>query len=198
MKPLEKPAETSVPIADFIANRWSPRVFDSSHKLSDGDLTALGEAARWAPSSNNAQPWKLALLRRGEAEFEAVSSSGLTGFNQSWAPSASGYVVVIADQLKPDGSAWDKAIAYYNAGLASAQIVFQAEHMGLRAHYMGGIVHDEIAKVLNLDLSKHWIVNVIAVGLQKEHSGASEELQARETARRERKPLSEIVIHGLV
>lgn len=192
---VSKPANTIVPISELIANRWSPRVFDKAHTLSHGDVLALAEAARWAPSSNNAQPWKFSLLLRGSAEFEAVSESGLTGFNQSWAPNASLFAVVMADQVRPDGNPWDKAIAFYNAGLASAQLVFEAESMGLKAHYMGGIVHDEIAAILGV--SGVWVVNVIAVGKQGDPSAASEELQQRERAPRERKALEEIVLHGL-
>ena len=192
---ISKPAETIVPISPLIANRWSPRVFDATHELSHGDVLALAEAARWAPSSNNAQPWKLSILTRGSDEFEVISNSGLTGFNQSWAPNASAYVVVMADKVRPDGNPWDKAIAYYNAGLMSAQVVFEAESMGLKAHYMGGIVHDEIERILAV--SGVWVVNVIAIGLQGDVSSASPELQEREVAPRSRKELSEIILHGL-
>ena len=194
-KIISKPAETIVPISDIIANRWSPRVFDASYELTHGDVLALGEAARWAPSSNNAQPWKFAILLRGTPTFESVSSTGLTGFNQTWAPNASAYVVVLADKTRPDGKEWDKAVVFYNAGLASAQIVYQAESMGLKSHYMGGIVHDEIEATL--EVKDSWVVNVIAIGKQGDASSVSEELQARESATRERKPLEEIIIHGL-
>ncbi len=192
---ISKPAETIVPISDIIANRWSPRVYDLTHELTHGDVLALGEAARWAPSSNNAQPWKFAILLRGTPTFESVSSVGLTGFNQTWAPNASAYVVVLADKTRPDGKEWDKAVVFYNAGLASAQIVYQAESMGLKSHYMGGIVHDEIEATL--EVKDSWVVNIIAIGKQGGVSSVSEELQARESATRERKPLEEIIIHGL-
>lgn len=192
---VSKPATTIVPISDLIANRWSPRVFDKDHTLSHGDLLALAEAARWSPSSNNAQPWKFSFLVRGSKEFEAVASAGLTGFNQTWAPNASMFAVVMAEQVRPDGNPWDKAIAFYNAGLASAQVVYQAESMGLRAHYMGGIVHDEIQAILGA--SGVWVVNVIAIGKQGDAASVSEELQKREHAPRERKPLEEIILHGL-
>jgi nitroreductase len=193
--PISKPAETIVPISELISNRWSPRVFDVTHQLSHGDVLALAEAGRWAPSSNNAQPWKFSILLRGSAEFEQISTKGLTGFNQTWAPASSAYVVVMADKVRPDGNPWDKAIVYYNAGLASAQIVFEAEAMGLKAHYMGGIVHDEIEQILQL--SDVYVVNVIAVGLQADATSASPELQEREAAPRTRKPLEEIILHGL-
>ncbi len=192
---MSKPASTIVPVSDLIANRWSPRIFDPSHALTHGDVLALAEAGRWAPSSNNAQPWKFSILLRGSAEFDAISNSGLTGFNQSWAPTASAYVVIMADKVRPDGNEWDKAIVYYNAGLASAQIVFEAEAMGLKAHYMGGIVHDEIERILGIEGS--WIVNVIAIGKQGDVAAASPELQEREQAPRTRKSLEEIILHGL-
>jgi nitroreductase len=192
---ITKTAQTIVPIAELIANRWSPRVFDSSHSLTHGDVLALAEAARWSPSSNNAQPWKFSIVVRGSEEFEAISKLGLTGFNQSWAPQASAYVVVMADQLRPDGKEWDKAIAFYNAGLASAQVVYQAESMGLKGHYMGGIVHDEIQRILNV--TDVWVVNVITVGVQGDVSAVPEEIQQRELAARERKPLEQILLHGL-
>jgi nitroreductase len=101
----------------------------------------------------------------------------------------------MADKVRPDGNPWDKAIVYYNAGLASAQIVFEAEAMGLKAHYMGGIVHDELEQILQL--SDVYVVNVIAVGLQADATAASPELQEREAAPRTRKPLEEIILHGL-
>lgn len=192
---IQKSASTSMPIAEILANRWSPRIFDSTAEVSDGDIMALAEAARWAPSSNNFQPWKFAFLKRGSQEFQQLSETALTGFNQSWAPSASLYAVVMVDQTRPDGKPWDQPIAYFNAGLAASQLVFQAEHMGLKAHYMGGIVHEEILKILKL--SGVWVVNVIAIGTQGELGQASEELQARELASRERKPLGEIVVFGL-
>ncbi len=192
---ISKPAETIVPISDLIANRWSPRVFDISHELSHGDVLALAEAARWAPSSNNAQPWKLAILTRETTEFQAISNSGLTGFNQTWAPKASAFVVVMADQVRPDGNPWDKAIAFYNAGLMSAQVVYEAEAMGLKAHYMGGIVHDQIEAIL--EVSGIWVVNVIAIGKQGDVSEVPAELQERESAPRTRKSLEEIILHGL-
>jgi hypothetical protein len=101
----------------------------------------------------------------------------------------------MADQIRPDGKEWDKAVAFYNAGLASAQVVFEAESMGLKGHYMGGILHDEIAAVLGV--TGVWIVNVIAIGRQGDVSKVSDELQQRERSARERKPLEDIVLHGL-
>jgi len=192
---VSKPAQTIVPLSPLIAQRWSPRVYDPSHTISHGDVLALGEAARWAPSSNNFQPWKFSILVRGTKEFEAVVERGLTGFNQSWAPSSSALVVVMAERLRTDGKEWDKGIAFFNAGLAASQVVFEAEAMGLKGHYMGGIIHDEIEAILGV--KDVWVVNVITVGMQGDISSVSPELQEREREPRTRKPLEEILLHGL-
>jgi hypothetical protein len=101
----------------------------------------------------------------------------------------------MADQVRPDGNPWDKAIAFYNAGLMSAQVVFEAETMGLKSHYMGGIVHDEIEAALGV--TGVWVVNVIAIGKQGAINSVSAELQERELTPRARKDLSEIILHGL-
>ena len=194
-QPVSKPATTIVPISALIANRFSPRVFDETHTLSHGDLLAFGEAVRWAPSSNNAQPWKFAFLTRDSEEFKLISEHGLTGFNQTWAPKASMLAVVMANKIRPDGKEWDKAIVYYNAGLASQQLVFEAESMGLKAHYMGGIIHDMVQEIV--DVKDVYIVNIIAVGLQASHENVSAEMQERELQPRERKPLMEIISHGI-
>jgi nitroreductase len=194
-KIIEKPAETQVPISAILQNRWSPRVFDESHELVAADVLALMEAARWAPSSSNLQPWKFAVLLRDTDLFDALSAQALVGFNQQWAPSASALVVVMANKLTAKGQAADQASAFYDLGLASAQIVFQAEAMGLRAHYMGGFSQEKAQEVMQVP--DVWVVNIMAIGLQGDVSKVSEELQERERSLRVRKDLAEIVTHGL-
>ena len=93
---MQKPAITESELHPLIAERWSPRVYDPHHQLTLEELTQIGEAFRWGPSSNNQQPWKLVLLSRDNQKFQELSASGLTGFNQSWAPKASAYAVVLA------------------------------------------------------------------------------------------------------
>lgn len=191
---ITKPAVTSIPISEVIANRWSPRVFDESFELSDQESLALLEAARWAPSSNNSQPWRFVFSRRGDQNFETVSK-GLLGFNQSWAPHASALVVVLINRFMPDGSEAPLPISYYNAGLASSQLVFEAEALGLKAHYMSGIDFPGLEEALAMPELK--IVACIAVGKQGELSKASPDIAAREVLARERKDLAEIVVRGL-
>ncbi|CAB4561502.1 unannotated protein [freshwater metagenome] len=180
-----KPADTSAHLADLIRNRWSPRIFDPTHLLSAEQIQSLGEAARWAPSSSNQQPWHVVFLTQGSKLFQEISEKGLTGFNQAWAPSCSLYAVMLARQTEK-GKARDQAGTYFDLGLASMQMVMQAEAMGLKSHFMGGIVPLEIEKTLNV--KDHWVVCVIAIGKQASLEAASEDLIARETAERTRLP----------
>lgn len=192
MSNVSKTAHTEVPISAVIANRFSPRVYDPSHTISDQEVLRLAEAARWAPSGNNAQPWRFAFLKRDDELFKQISESALTGFNQSWAPNSSLYVVAFANRFKADGSELDRHASYFNNALATAQIVLEAEAMGLKSHYMGGILHDEVLRLFDLDDA--WVTCIITVGALGDPAGASEEMQQRESAPRERKSLDEIVI----
>jgi nitroreductase len=178
-----KPAVTDAHLNELIGNRWSPRVYDSSHELSESEIASLGEAVRWAPSSNNQQPWHAVFLTRDNPLFQQVSEKGLTGFNQSWAPAASAYAVMLARKHQ-EGKERNQAATYYDLGLASMQLVIQAESMGLKSHFMGGIIHDEISEILNVQ--DHWVVCVITIGKQGSIDQVSDELKARETASRSR------------
>lgn len=192
MTKIQKPADTSVPISELLANRWSPRVYDPTHVMTQQQITRLAEAARWAASGNNAQPWRFAFTLRGEELFEKISAGMLSGFNASWAPNASLYVLAFANKFKADGSELDRHAAYFNNALATSQLVFEAEAMGLKAHYMGGVLHDEILKLVGAEDA--WLTCVITVGAQGDASNVSDELKQREAAPRERKPLEKIVI----
>lgn len=189
MTKITKPADTTASLNPIIANRFSPRIHDPNHVLSQSEIESLGEAFRWAPSSMNQQPWKIIFATRGSELFNQISERGLTGFNQTWAPKTSAYAVVLAKQSE-DGKPRDKAATYFDLGLASQQLALQAEHMGLRAHYMGGIMHDEIAQLVGA--TDHWVVVVITIGLQGELEGNDEAIIERETAVRTRKPAAEI------
>lgn len=179
----EKPAITDAQLTPLIRDRWSPRIYDSSHLLDMEQIQSLGEAVRWAPSSNNQQPWHVIFLTRDNPLFQELTEKALTGFNQSWAPAASLYAVVLGRKFQ-EGKERNQANTYYDLGLASMQLVVQAESMGLKSHFMGGILHDEIASILNV--SDHWVVCVITVGKQASIEGVAEELVARETATRSR------------
>lgn len=192
---VQKPAVTQVPISEILTNRWSPRVYDETHVVSDDQVLRLAEAVRWAPSGNNAQPWRFVFTKRGDELFNKIAESGLTGFNQSWAPKSSLFVLALANKFKADGSELERHGSYFNNALATSQLVFEAESMGLKAHYMGGVLHDAILELVGVQDA--WLTCIITVGVQGDVDQASEELQMRERSTRERKPMSEVVISGI-
>jgi nitroreductase len=185
-----KAAQTSVPIHPLLAQRWSPRGFDAEHQLDDQTVLALLEAARWAPSAANSQPWRFLVARRGEPAFAqllAVLSPG----NQPWAERASALVLVAAEVVDEQGKA--RPWAHYDTGQAVAALSMQAEAIGLSAHQMGGFDAVAAARQFGLDAALTPVV-VIALGLRDEANPLPEPYAARETAVRARSPLSSLLL----
>jgi nitroreductase len=193
---MEKRPETSSkagPLLPEILDRWSPRAFNPERELTESEKYGILEAARWAPSSGNNQPWKLGWIDRTDTNFTKFLESALAPGNATWAKNAAALVVVVT-QTESDGNVLDRS--RYTTGLAAGQIVLQAQYLGLFSHQMSGINPDEIQSFLGL--GEHQEVQaVIAIGEMAEASTLPEELALRETADRERKPLEEIVVYGL-
>ena len=190
---MKKTAITAAPILPVLAERWSPRSFNTEYVLTKHELLSILEAARWAPSANNAQPWRYSVLNRGEALFEQVAAEGLSGFNQAWAPNASTLVIVSIKTLTADGK--ENHSAPYDAGLSVANLVTQAHELGLHAHQIGGFVPEALKSILGLAEDLRPIV-VVAIG----KVAPAEQLQGpayeREIQPRTRLELDEIVLHG--
>ncbi|MBB1496247.1 nitroreductase family protein [Propioniciclava sp. MC1595] len=89
---------TDLPIAPLLAQRWSPRGFDADHVINSDELVCIVEAARWAPSAGNTQPWAFAAARRGTEAFAAIHAT-LAGFNQVWTPAASAHATAQVEHL---------------------------------------------------------------------------------------------------
>ena len=186
---MNKRAVTAHPIHDVLANRWSPRSFDPSATLTPADLAPAFEAARWAPSANNLQPWQFIVGYRGDDTFAKIVED-LSGFNASWAPDASALVVAITNTVTASGR--DNVYARYDLGQAVAHFSIQLTADGHFAHQMGGF--DIEALTVALDVSEPWeIVSLIAVGALGDPNRLPEERRETETGPRERKPLSEVV-----
>jgi len=195
---LAKPAaidSAATALHPIIAQRWSTRSYDPSHELTTPAALALAEAFRWAPSSNNAQPWRLALLRRGEREFdEIMTQDGLTGVNPTWAARASALAVCLAARKRKSGDPWPQEVAWLNVGFAAQQLMLQAAALGLHSRYMGGIDREVIARVLGVDTDEYDVVVTMAIGrLADSTAGLPEEITEREQVARVRKPLAEIL-----
>ena len=190
---MSKTAITAAPIAPVLADRWSPRAYDSSYVLADHDLLSILEAGRWAPSANNAQPWLFSVAKRGDDLWNKITTEALEGFNAAWAPNASAFVVVSAEFITADGR--ENSYASYDAGLATMSMVIQAQELGIATHQVGGFNRVTMPGILGL---KDGVKPVVLLVLGK--LAAAETLQGpayeREVAPRVRKTLDEVVLHG--
>ncbi|KZE88376.1 nitroreductase family protein [Microbacterium sp. TNHR37B] len=182
-------ADVDAPILDVMAERWSTRVFDPQTPIDEEALSSALEAARWAPSANNTQPWRFVVARRGGTAHAAIVEA-LMGFNRSWAADAAA-LVVFATTTSLDGKplGW----ASYDAGQAAAYFTIQAHASGLHTHQMGGFDREAIARAFGFgdDLAA---VTVMAVGALGDIEAAPEALRERELAPRTRRPIAETVI----
>lgn len=184
-------ATTSAPILDVLAERWSPRSYDTTATISDETLASLLEAARWSPSAGNSQPWRFLVARRGTDEFNRIVAT-LAGFNSVWAGSAAVLVVALAETVDTEGKA--RPWAVYDLGQSVAHLSIQAHHEGLHVHQMGGFSKDGVRTAFGVD-ERFDPMTVAAIGIA---AGAealeNEALRDRETAPRTRLPLDELVL----
>ena len=183
-------ADTRVPILDQLAARWSPRSFDAEATVTDAQLDALLEAARWSPSASNHQPRRFIVARRGTPAFESIVSA-LVGFNATWAHRASALIVGIAETSTVDGD--KRPYAEYDLGQAVAHLSVQAEVEGLVTHQMAGVEWDTL--VAAFDLTENLKpITVTAVGSVDAAEKLPKALAEREVAPRTRLSLDEIVL----
>ena len=186
-------AKTATPIHPVLTTRRSPRSFDASANIAKDDLLAILEAARWATSANNFQPWRFHVGVRGDDVFKTALAT-LVPFNQSWANRASVLVMVSVVNQNDDGT--PRPLSGYDAGLAVSQLTFEAHSRGQVAHQMAGFDAAKAAESFGLPANITPLV-VIAIGTQAPAEQLEGVLLERETAPRQRKELSEIVLAGL-
>lgn len=188
---LSRNADTSVPILDVLASRWSPRSFDGSAVIDEDVLTGVLEAARWTPSANNVQPWRFIVGRRGSETFEKIAA-GVMGFNRAWVGAASVLIVNVAEVSDDAGA--PRPFASYDLGQAVAHLSVQAHHSGLHVHQMGGVEREALHAAFGLD-DRFEVQTVSAIGVVASPDAlADESARAREIAPRGRKALEEIVL----
>jgi nitroreductase len=182
-------------IDPLFLNRWSPRAY-TGEDMAEAELFRLFEAARWAPSANNAQPWRFIYARRNVGRW-AYLLSLLNEGNRRWADKASALVVLLSKthQLRAgDTEPAPLRTHSLDAGAAWASLAFQAERGGWRTHAMGGFDRAAASGVLGVPDGYH-IEIVIAVGRQGDAAALPTELQAREQPNA-RRPLTELVAEG--
>ena len=172
-----------------ILHRWSPRSF-SDRDVSPADLKTIFEAARWAASSYNEQPWRFFVGRRNSPTYQKILGA-LIEFNQAWAKSAPVLILGAARTTFSHNDAPNR-VALYDLGAAASYLTLQAAALGLSSHQMAGF--DEAAARKALEIPESYILGaVIAVGYQGEPAALpNEQMLAQETSPRARKSLSEI------
>ncbi len=181
------------PIDALFLERWSPRAF-TGEAVPHSDLMTMIEAARWAPSGYNSQPWRFVYALPGTPAWETLFGL-LVPFNQGWVKNAGALVFLASngmmntpDGLKPSYS------ASFDAGTASALFQLQAVKMGWHAHGMTGFDHERAPTALNLP-PHHRVEAAFAVGRKADPATLPEETRARETPNN-RHPLSDFTFEG--
>jgi nitroreductase len=188
----EKKAVTDHPIHNLLTERWSPYAFDSK-PVAKADLCSLFEAARWAASSYNEQPWSYLVATKEDREFERILSC-LVEPNQAWAKSAPVLALGIV-HLKFSQNNKDNRAAVHDLGLAAGNLLVEATARGLSVHQMIGIHPDKAREVFQIpEHSEAW--TAIAIGYKGDSSKLPEALRERDLMPRQRKPLSQFVFAG--
>jgi nitroreductase len=170
--------------------RWSPRSF-SDRAVSAADVAKVFEAARWAASSYNEQPWRFLVGTRGSSAYEKILQS-LMPFNQAWAGKAPVLIFGVAKAKFSHNQAPNR-VALYDLGAAVSYLTLQAAALGLSTHQMAGFDADGALK--SFGVPEDYIAGaVIALGYQGEPAAlGNEQMLAQETSPRSRKSLGEIV-----
>lgn len=186
---LSKKAKTKIPINDLISRRWSPRIFDPNKSVSKEKLLQICEAARWAPSCANEQPYRYIIWNRYTNEVDFLKAfDSLDKWNKKWVKNCPILLVAIAvrDFSNGDFNRW----AEYDTGAASENICLQATDIGLYAHQMGGFDAKKLS--LNFNIPPNYKpIAMIAIGYKSyDFSLVHEKYQKTEIEERTRKPLS--------
>lgn len=189
----DKKASTDYPIHALLADRWSPYAF-ADRPVPEADLRSVFEAARWAPSSYNEQPWRYIVATQNDPEqFQRLLSCLVDG-NQLWAKAAPVLVLGVAS-LRFALNAKDNRAAVHDLGLAAGNLLLEATARGLFVHQMIGILPDKARDIYGIpDGFEAW--TGLAIGYKADPANLPGPLRERDLAYRQRKPLREFVFSG--
>jgi len=186
---------TQHPVHELLQARWSPYEFDANAAVNNSDLKSIFEAARWAMSAYNAQPWRYIVANRAtnEALWHEVLST-LVEPNQNWAK----HVPVLAlgminINFPHDGSS--NPVALHDLGAASAFLTLEATARGLVVHQMSGIVAEKVTSTFSLPDTIQ-PATALAIGYSGKNDALDNAYASRDEKPRERKPFSEIILRG--
>lgn len=188
-----KPANTEHPVHALIQNRWSPRAF-SDRPVAHDVLRSLFEAARWAPSSNNEQPWAFLVATKDEPENFVKVLSTLVEFNQTWAKNAAVLAIAVSE-MEFARNQHPNRTAFYDTGAAVAHLSTEATARGLVVHQMAGFAPHRAIELFHIP--KGWEpISAFAIGYAGDPNTLADPLRERELAPRTRKTISEFVMSG--
>jgi nitroreductase len=187
MKFAQSSADRVLPV---LLERWSPRAF-ADRDVAAADLKTIFEAARWAPSSYNEQPWRFFVGHRGSETYSKILGA-LVPFNQDWAKGAPVLVLGLA-RTRFSHNDTPNNYAAHDLGAAMALMAVQATVLGLAAHQMAGFDWAKAREAFAIP-DAFAMGSVMAIGYRGELTDMEEKFQAQEQAPRSRKPLSEIVL----
>jgi nitroreductase len=182
-------------IHELIQRRRSGRAYDAAREVTQADLDVLLEAARWAPSGGNVQPWRYVIGRTGDATWDKLFALLAEG-NRAWAQHAPVLILSVFEAVRTtaDGRKAPNRTAMHDLGMANISLVYEAVNRGLMARMMGGFNRDAALALINAEANGFDVGPVIALGYERDADHLSEELQQRERQPRTRKPASELLL----
>ena len=177
----------------LIVDRWSPRSFDGE-SVGQDDLAIIFEAAGWAPSAFNAQPWTFLYARPGDSFWDDFLSC-LIDFNRQWAQDAGALIYIVSKEAMGEGADAKPSHSHsFDAGSAWAMMALQATHMGYHAHGMTGVDFDRARTVLAVPHG-YRIEAAVAIGKRGDPAKLPDKLREREVPS-SRKPVTDIAVNG--
>lgn len=187
---MDKPAKTEHPIHDVLAKRWSPRAY-GDRPVDPGMLRSLFEAARWAASAFNEQPWRFIVATKDDKTAYDKAMSCLVEANQAWAKLAP---VIVLTLVKTNFTKGDKPnrVCQHDLGLAMGNLCAQATHMGLWVHQMAGVELDKVRQAYDVPTG-YDPMTAFTVGYQGDVNDLPEGMREPEKSARSRKPFGEFV-----
>jgi nitroreductase len=190
---MQKPAPSDFPVHELIRERWSPRAF-ADKPVTKEVLRSIFEAARWAPSSSNEQPWAYLVAVKDDHDSFAKMLSVLVEFNAAWAKGAPVLAIAVAHLVFAKNNAPNRN-AQYDTGAASALLSVEATAHGLAVHQMAGFDPEKARQVFGIPAGWEAIA-ALAIGYPGDPDSLPQPLKDRELSPRTRKPIAEFVMAG--
>lgn len=190
---MKKTADTEYSIHELIKRRWSPRSF-SDRKVDPDLIRQLFDAARWAPSSFNEQPWRFIYARKEEPELFDKLKNVMVKFNQRWASDAPVLILTVVKQRFSHNNKPNR-VAEFDTGAAMSYLTVEATRHDLYVHQMAGIDRDKARELFDIP-DGYNPFTMAAVGYLGDPDDLDEEFRESEKSVRTRKAIDEIAFHG--